>query len=49
MLREMELVKYQGDIEKDLQDLENINIKAQVTGIAWRYMVEKMLPFEALR
>jgi len=45
----MELVKYQGDIEKYLLDLENLNIQAQVTGIAWRYMVEKRLPLEALR
>jgi len=45
----MELVKYQGDIEKYLQELENLNIQAQVTGIAWRYMVEKRLPLEALR
>jgi len=48
-LRRMELVKYQGDIEKYLVELENMNIQAQVTGIAWRYMVEKRLPLEALR
>ena len=48
-LREMELVKYQDDIEKYLLDLENLNIKAQVTGIGWRSMVEKRLPLEALR
>jgi len=47
-LRRMELVKYQGDKEKYLLDLENLNIQAQVTGIAWRYMVEKRLPLEAL-
>ena len=48
-LRRMELVKYEGDIEKYLLELENLNIQAQVTGIAWRYTVEKRLPFEALR
>ena len=48
-LRRMELVKYQGDIEKYLLELENLNIQAQVTGITWRYMVEKRLPLEALR
>jgi len=48
-LRRMELVKYQGDIEKYLLEQENLNIQAQVTGIAWRYMVEKRLPLEALR
>jgi len=48
-LRRMELVKYQWDIEKYLLELENLNIQAQVTGIAWRYMVEKRLPLEALR
>jgi len=48
-LRRMELAKYQGDIEKYLLELENLNIQAQVTGIAWRYMVEKRLPLEALR
>jgi len=49
VVRRMELVKYQGDIEKYLLELENLNIQAQVTGIAWRYMVEKRLPLEALR
>jgi len=48
-LRRMELVKYQEDIEKYLLELENLNIQAQVTGIAWQYMVEKRLPLEALR
>ena len=43
------MVNYQGDIEKYLLDLENFNIQAQATGIAWRYMVEKRLPLEALR
>jgi len=47
--RRMELVKYQGDIEKYLRELENLNIEAEVTGISWRYIVEKRLPLEALR
>jgi len=49
VLRRMELIKYQGDIEKYLLKLENLNIQEQVTGIAWRYMVEKRLPLEAVR
>jgi len=48
-LRGMELVKYQGDIERYLLDLENLNSHAQVTGIAWRYMVEKRSPLRVLR
>ena len=48
VLRRMELVRYQGDIEKYLPEVENPNIQAQVTGITWRYMVEKRLPMEAL-
>jgi len=48
-LRRMELIKYQGDIEKSLRELENLNIQAQVTGIVWRYMVAKWLPLKALR
>jgi len=31
----MELVKYQGDIEKYLLGLENLNIEAQGTSIDW--------------
>jgi len=47
-LMKMDQVKYEGDIERYLLGLENLNILAQVTGIAWRSMVEKGLPLEAL-
>jgi len=30
-------------------DMENLNIHARVTGIAWRKMIEDKLPVEALR
>src|SRR6266404_8217191 len=45
----MEKVKYDGNIEKYLLDLENLNIEAEVTGIAWRTLVERRLPIEARR
>jgi hypothetical protein len=45
----MDKVTYVGDVEKYLLTLENLNIKAEVTGIAWRTMVERRLPLEALR
>jgi len=32
-----------------LMEMENLNIHARVTGIAWRKMVEDQLPIEALR
>ena len=47
-LRKMDQVKYQGEIEKYLQILENLNIVAQVTGIAWRSMGKNRLPLDAL-
>jgi len=48
-LREMGLVKYHGDVAKFLMEMENLNIHARVTGIAWRKMIEDQLPIEALR
>ena len=48
-LRKMDQVKYQGDIEKYRWEFKNLNILAQVTGIAWRSMVEKGLLLDALR
>jgi len=32
-------VKYRGDITKFLMEMENLNIDARVTGIAWRKMI----------
>jgi len=48
-LREMGLGKYHGDVAKFLMEMENLNIHARVTGIAWRKMIEDQLPIEALR
>jgi len=48
-LREMGSVKYRGDVAKLLMEMENLNIHARVTGIAWRTMIEDELPVEALR
>jgi len=48
-LREMGSVQYRGDVTKFLTEMENINIHARVTGIAWRKMIEEELPVEALR
>jgi len=48
-LREMGSVKYRGDVAKFLMKMENLNILARVTGIAWRKMIEDELPVEALR
>ena len=45
----MEKVRYKGDIEKYLLTLENLNIDAEMSGVAWRNMIEKRLPLEARR
>ena len=43
----MEKVQYEGDIEKYLLTLENLNIDAEMTGVGRRHMIEKRLPIEA--
>ena len=48
-LRDMEKIRYKGDIEKYLLTLENLNIDAEMSGVAWRNMIEKRLPLEARR
>jgi hypothetical protein len=48
-LADMEKVKYAGNVEKYLLTLENLNIEAEVTGIAWRSLVQRQLPVEAMR
>ena len=45
----MEKVRYEGDIEKFLLTLKNLNIDAEMTGVAGRHMIEKRLPIEARR
>ena len=47
-LREMGSVKYRGDVAKFLMEMENLNIHARITGIAWRKMIEHELPVDAL-
>ena len=48
-LRDMEKVRYEGDIEKDLLTLENLNMDAEMSGLACRNMIQKRLPLEARR
>jgi len=47
-LPEMRSVKYRCDVAKFLMEMENLNIHARVTWIAWRKMIEDKLPVEAL-
>jgi len=42
-------VKHHGDIAKFLPEMENLNIRARVTEIAWRMMIEAQIPEDALR
>ena len=48
-LMDMEKVRNEGDIEKYLLTFENLNIDAEMSGVAWRNMIEKRLPLEARR
>ena len=43
----MEKVRYEGEIDKYLLTLENLTIDAEMAGVAWRNMIEKLLPLEA--
>jgi len=43
-LKEIGLVKYHCDVAKFVMELENLNIDARVTGIAWGKMIEYELP-----
>ena len=45
----MDKIIYKGRIDKYLLLLENLNIKAGLTGIAWRVKVESKLPQDILR
>jgi len=44
----MGCVKYHGDIAKFLPEMENLNIHAGVTGIAWSNMIEDQIAEDAL-
>jgi len=45
----MGFVKYHGDSAKFLPEMENLNMHARVTGIAWRKMIEDQIHKDALR
>ena len=45
----MNKIVYKGNIDTYLLLLENLNIKARLTGIAWRVRVESGLPEDILR
>ena len=42
-------VRYKGDIDKFLLEIENWNVKARVTGVAFRKMIDHQIPDEAVR
>ena len=46
---DIEKVSYNDDIEEYLLKLVNLNMKARVSGVAWRILVEKKLPKDILR
>jgi len=48
-LDEMDRISYNGKIDTYLLLLENLNIKAGLSRIAWRVRVESKLPHEILR
>ena len=48
-LRELYQIRYNGDIDEFLQQIENKNNRAKVTGIAFRKIVEDQVPEEAIR
>jgi len=45
----MDRISYKGKIDTYLVLLENLNIKAGLSGIAWRVRVESKLPQDILR
>jgi len=45
----MGFVQYHGDIAKFWLEIENFNIHARVSGIAWRKMIEDQIHEDALR
>ena len=48
-LQEMDKINYQGKIDTYILLLENLNIKAGLTEIAWGVRVESRLPKDILR
>ena len=45
----MRKVRYKGDIDQFLLEIENTNVKARVTGVAFRKMIDNQNPDEAVR
>ena len=48
-LREMMKVRYKGDINQFLLEIENRNVMARVTGVAFRKMIDDQIPDEVVR
>src|ERR1700760_1412901 len=48
-LRELYQIRYKGDIDEFLHQIEIKNNRAKVTGIAFRKIVEDQVPEEAIR
>ena len=49
VLREMMKVRYKGDIDQFPLEIENWNVKARVTGVGCRKMIDDQIPDEAVR
>ena len=48
-LQQMMKVKYKGDIDQFLLEIDNWNVKVKVTGVVLRKMIEDQIPEEAVR
>ena len=49
VIREMMKVRYKGDIDQFLLEIENWNVKARVTGVTFWKMIDDQIPDEAMR
>ena len=49
VLGEMMKVRYKGDIDQFLLEIKNWNVKARVTGVAFRKMIDDQIPEETVR
>ena len=48
-LRQMMKMKYSGDIDQFLLEINNLNVKVAVTGVVLRKMIEDHIPEDAVR
>ena len=48
-LEEIMKVRYTGDIDQVLREIEKWNVKARVTGVAFRKMIDDQIPDEGVR